>query len=228
MRLGSDPEPFRGSFAIRVLAGGPTPIERLPATSHASCHGPALEPAGLAFVPGCGLALSRGRGASRCRAVGRRRQAVSARAQASDALSVRPPTEAEAAIVGRLDQEAADSQCDALAGGDAGFEPATVRLTVGCSTNELVGAVKQKGIEPSTSGFLRRSTTELQPRVLIARGTRSPRGRAPAGTRRVRTRGKRQGVRDMSRICGGMRAMQLRTARHLVVATGFAIRWQAG
>ena len=48
-------------------------------------------------------------------------------------------------------------------GCEAGVEPATARVTVSCSTTELVALVEFEGIEPSTSHFRGRSTAELKP-----------------------------------------------------------------
>lgn len=46
--------------------------------------------------------------------------------------------------------------------GRAGLEPATFRLTVGCSTTELPTMVRAEGFGPSTSRFQTERATRLR------------------------------------------------------------------
>ncbi len=187
---------------------------RTPATAHASDHGPALEPAGLAGRAGCGPRALRGEARAGAGPSGladrryprgrkhpkRRRHGLQTkpRPRMSAGATGKQPA---SPVIGSLKRRVFDGNEHGKRSGNRTHDPLRFRQML--YPTELVVLVKQKGIEPPSSGFPRRSTTELQPRFLVGRGTRSPRGRAPAGTQRVRTRGERQGRAICRRFAAG-------------------------
>ena len=83
---------------------------------------------------------------------------------------------------------------------DVGVEPTTLGIQSRCSTIELVAREKLKGIEPPSSGSLRRSTTELHLRSERQRNTPPQSGARQPGSQRARTRGVLQPASSTNRM----------------------------
>jgi hypothetical protein len=124
---------------------------------HGNIMGPRLSILAPALRSGCGRACHCWH-ARRSQAPGGRRDAVSARARMTSPLAC-PPGFPER--TSRFCDRLPSSSFRLAVGCEAGVEPATARVTISCSTTELVAMVEYAGLEPTTSRQGGRSTAEL-------------------------------------------------------------------